>query len=117
MSRRSPSKRAPEKPAREQVTIKGNSPFAGLTVLNLSPAVAEELSYKGDATGVIVSEVAGGSLAEDAGFQKGDVIVEVNGTRVDTTKRLAGAAAANARSWQLTVQRNGHMIRSELRTG
>jgi Do/DeqQ family serine protease len=108
---------APEKPVRDPVTIKGNSPLAGLTVLNLSPAVAEELAYKGDPSGVIVSEVAGGSTAEEAGFQKGDVIVEVNGTRIDSTKRLAGAAAAAARVWQLTVERNGRLIRSELRNG
>ena len=91
--------------------------MTGLTVLNLSPAVAEELSYKGDPSGVIVSEVADGSVADQAGFQKGDVIVEVNGTRIDTTKRLAGAAAAGSRFWQLTVLRNGRLIRSELRSG
>ena len=108
---------APEKPPREAVTIKGESPFAGLTVLNLSPAVAEELGYKGDPSGVIVSEVAGGSTAEEAGFQKGDVIVDVNGSRIDSTKRLAGLAAASTRTWQLTVQRNGQRIRSQLRTG
>jgi Do/DeqQ family serine protease len=108
---------APEKPPREPVAIKGSSPFAGLTVLNLSPAVAEELGYKGDPNGVIVSEVAGGSSAEEAGFQRGDVIVEVNGSRIDSTKRLAGAAAASTRFWQLTVQRNGQRIRTEFRTG
>ena len=99
------------------MTIRGNSPFAGLTVINLSPAAAEELGYKGDPSGVIVSEVAGGSNAEEAGFQKGDVIVEVNGSHIDSTKRLAGAAGASTRFWQLIVQRNGQRIRSELRTG
>jgi Do/DeqQ family serine protease len=108
---------APEKPPREPVVVKGNSPFAGLTVLNLSPAVAEELGYKGDPSGVIVSEVAGGSNAEEAGFQKGDVIVEVNGSRIDNTRRLAEAAGAATRFWQLTVERNGQRIRSQFRTG
>ena len=34
---------APETPPREQIKIKGGSPFAGATVMNLSPAVIEEL--------------------------------------------------------------------------
>jgi S1-C subfamily serine protease len=91
--------------------------MAGLTAFNLSPAVAEELSYKGDPAGVIVSEVADGSIADQAGFQKRDVIVEVNGTRIDTTKRLTAVAASGPRFWQLTVLRNGRLIRSQLRSG
>ncbi len=35
---------APETPPRDPVTIKNDSPFAGVTVINLSPAVAEEMS-------------------------------------------------------------------------
>ena len=45
------------------------------------------------------------------------VVVEVNGTHIDTTKRLATVAAASTRFWQLTVERNGRLIRSALRTG
>ncbi len=74
---------APEKPLRDKRVIGGDSPFTGLTVLNLSPAVAEELSYQGKPDGVIVSDVAGGSNADNAGFRRGDVIVSVNGVTID----------------------------------
>ena len=65
---------APENPPRDQRTLTGDSPLTGLSVLNLSPAVADELSYAGDMQGVIVGDVSDGSPAAQAGFQKGDVI-------------------------------------------
>ena len=42
---------APETVPRDERLIAGDSPFAGLTVLNLSPAVAEEFSYRGELGG------------------------------------------------------------------
>ncbi len=108
---------APETPPRDERTLTGDSPLAGLTVLNLSPAVADELSYEGDAKGVIVSDVADGTNASEAGFAKGDLIVSVNGTAIDSTERLAGVAGAAGRSWDLTIKRDGHTIRQRLSTG
>jgi Do/DeqQ family serine protease len=102
---------APENPPRDQRTLAGDSPLAGLSVLNLSPAVADELSYNGDLKGVIVGDVTDGSPASQAGFQKGDVILLVNGTAIDTTKRLADVAAASSRTWDLTIRRGGQKIR------
>ena len=102
---------APENPPRDQRTLAGNSPLTGLSVLNLSPAVADELSYSGDPKGVIVGDVTDGSPASEAGFQKGDVILQVNGTVIDSTKRLADIAAATSRAWDLTIRRGGQKIR------
>jgi Do/DeqQ family serine protease len=106
---------APETTPRDQLAITGDSPFAGLTVVNLSPAVAEEMSYRGDPQGVVVSEVASDSIADDAGFRRGDVLLDVNGVAIDTTKRLESVAAGHPRVWQLTIQRGGQVIRSVLR--
>ncbi|WP_315855261.1 PDZ domain-containing protein [Chenggangzhangella methanolivorans] len=68
---------APENPPREQRTIGGETPFTGATVVNLSPALAEEMSLGSGLTGVAVAEVASGSIAERLGFQKGDVVRQV----------------------------------------
>jgi Do/DeqQ family serine protease len=102
---------APENPPRDQRTLKGDSPLSGLTVLNLSPAVADELSYSGDPKGVIISDVSDGSPADNAGFQKGDVVLVVNGINIDSTKSLSDAAAATSRTWDLTIRRGGQKIR------
>ncbi len=105
---------APETVARDERTIDGNSPLAGLHVVNLSPAVAEELGYGGEPTGVIVDGVADGSPAAYAGFQRGDIIAEVNGTSIDSTRTLEDVAGARTRSWSLTVKRGNQVIRQRI---
>ncbi len=49
----------------------------GITVQELTPAIASELGLKRE-TGVVVSSVEPGSPAADAGIRTGDVIQEVN---------------------------------------
>jgi Do/DeqQ family serine protease len=106
---------APETVPRDEVVLAGGSPFAGVTAVNLSPAVAEELAYGGDPEGVIVSAVAADSIAARAGFRRGDIIAEVNGLAIASTKDLESAAAEETRIWRLTIERNGRVIRSQLR--
>ena len=50
----------------------------GLTVRPLTSALAKRLEVP-DKTGLVVTEVADGSPAAEAGIQRGDVIVEANG--------------------------------------
>ncbi len=102
---------APEVPPRDRCLIGGDTAFAGLTVLNLSPAVAEELNYDGGTGGVIVGDVAEGSNAQEAGFARGDVIADVNGTTIDSTKALEDAVSEKRRYFDLTVKRDGRAIR------
>ena len=61
-------------------------------------------------SGVIISEVADGSVADRLGFQRGDRIVKINGTAVDTTKRLRTLASAQPNVWQVTIERGGKML-------
>ena len=110
-----PLQAAPEVPAREAMTILGASPLAGLTVVNLSPAVAEELAYSGATSGVIVNDVRSGSTAASFGLQRGDVIVDLNGTKIDSTKRLADLSKQQAATWTLTIKRGDQTIRRQFR--
>jgi Do/DeqQ family serine protease len=102
---------APETPPRDKRLIAGDTAFSGLTVLNLSPAVADELGYDGGTSGVIVGDVANNSNAAQAGFARGDVIAEINGTAIDSTKALAGAVAEKRRYFDLVVKRDGRAMR------
>jgi S1-C subfamily serine protease len=106
---------APEIPPREEKTIDGNSPFAGLTVDNLSPAVAEELSVSTGTEGVIVRAVEGDSLAERVGFKRGDLVLEVNNTKIADTRALARIAASQPAFWKLAVGRDGQILRMAFR--
>ncbi|MCA0401252.1 MAG: DegQ family serine endoprotease [Proteobacteria bacterium] len=98
---------APEIPARNPVTIKANSPFQGATALNLSPAVKEELSVSGIDSGVVIGDVAPGSTAEQVGFQKGDVIIAINGQRIEDTSAIEKATKGRTFLWRVTFNRGG----------
>ena len=54
----------------------------GMTLRNLTPDIAERLEMPRGARGVVVTDVEAGENAEDAGLQRGDVIVSVNGNEV-----------------------------------
>jgi len=109
---------APETPPRDTLRIKGRSPFQGAEVMNLSPAVAEELSLQSNAEGaiegVIVTDVEQDSMAANLGVQKDDIVVELNGAAIKTTRDLEKAAAQRMRSWDLTISRGGQLIRSRV---
>ncbi len=109
---------APETPPRDAIRIKGRSPFQGAEVMNLSPAVVEELSLQTDSEsvseGVIVTDVAQDSLAANLGVQKDDIVVELNGAAIKTTRDLEKAAAQRVRMWDLTISRGGQLIRSRI---
>jgi Do/DeqQ family serine protease len=105
---------APEIPARDALTIKSRSPFQGAEVMNMSPAVAEELSLESARDGVVVASVGDGSTAAEVGVQKGDIIVAVNGQKIGTTRDLERACAEQARVWDLTIKRGAETIRTQL---
>jgi serine protease Do len=55
-----------------------HGPRFGLTVESLNPAILRALGLPANTKGVAVSDVALGSIAEEAGLQMGDIIQEVN---------------------------------------
>jgi Do/DeqQ family serine protease len=101
---------APETRPRDAVTLRTRSPFAGSVALNLSPAVAEELSLDATQEGVVLSEVDPGSAAAQLGFRKGDIVVAINGERIASTRELERILATRARYWEITINRGGQML-------
>jgi Do/DeqQ family serine protease len=101
---------APEVPARDTVKLKGQSPFSGATVVNISPAVVEEMSVQGATNGVVVSDIEDGSLAQQLALQRGDVVLAVNDQKVETTRDLEKAAASRAYYWKITIGRGGQVF-------
>ncbi len=62
----------------------------GLTVKPLSPSDARRLGYDGD-EGVLVTDVKPGSIADRAGVQPDDVLLEVNQIPIESPSDLAAA--------------------------
>jgi serine protease Do len=56
----------------------------GMKVSPINPEVKERFSLRDEAKGVVVTEVAPGSTAAERGITAGDLIVEVQQTRVST---------------------------------
>jgi len=107
---------APESPARDERALTGRHPFDGATVVNLSPAVAQDLGADPFAgKGVLVTKVGQG-FALNAGLRPGDFIREVNGRPITTVADLAGLAAAGGRAWTVTIERGGQRISARFST-
>jgi len=100
----------PTSPPRDERVIAGRNPFQGATVVNLSPAVAEEVGVDPfGAKGVMVLKTGSGA-AQQVGLRPGDIIRQVNGRAIKTTGDLAGAVSVPARIWQVVVERGGQQI-------
>jgi Do/DeqQ family serine protease len=103
---------APETPPRDLIKIGGSSPFAGASVVNISPATIEDFSIANAHEGVAVVETDEGSAAAMVGIQKGDVVIALNGEKISTTRDLARVAAQKPYVWKLTINRGGQVITS-----
>ncbi len=95
---------------RDEVKIKGRSPFLGATVANLSPALADELRLDPQSEGVVITAVADGSTAQSIGFQKGDIVVSVNNQKIAKSADLDRITNTASRQWRVTIQRRGQQI-------
>jgi Do/DeqQ family serine protease len=103
---------APEIPPRDLRDLAGNNPFAGARVANLSPAVADELSIP-VAKGVVVIKTEPGFYAQ-GWIRPGDIIVEVNGEKIETTQGLEKVLGKSSRGWKMTIQRGGQLISANI---
>jgi serine protease Do len=91
--------------AEGQVTLAQDK--IGLTVVELTPSVATKLGVK-TTTGIIVTEVKPGGLAEDSGIAPGDIIKEVDGVATADVADFEKAVA---------VHKKGDILRLLLQRG
>ncbi|MFV0281862.1 MAG: DegQ family serine endoprotease [Rhodoblastus sp.] len=103
---------APETPARDPVTITTPSPFTGATLVNLSPATAEEYSVDATGKGVVVAKVEPDSQAAAFNFQRGDIVVAINDSNIETTRDLERAVGKRHYYWKVTINRGGQTLTS-----
>ena len=99
----------PEIPKADPRDIKGLNPLDGLTVANLSPALALEVGMDEMATGVMV--VGGGKSTHgiNIGWGRGDIIVEINGVKVTSSEQLVTLLKKDSHNWQIVYRRNGQL--------
>jgi S1-C subfamily serine protease len=94
--------------------VRARSPLTGATVVNASPAVADELQIDVASDGVVVADLEETSVAARVGFQKGDQILAVNGQRISATKDLDRLLRGGANYWEITISRAGRTFTTVL---
>ena len=99
---------APETVQRQDTTIDGRNPFAGVVVANLSPAVADELGMAASATGVVIIDVKDSSGQQF--FAKNDILRQVNGVPIDSVETLKRVLLQPSHGWTVALQRGGQNL-------
>ena len=79
----------------------------------MSPALADRLGGDPFATGVVVLGVSGRGYAASV-FRQNDLVVAVNGQRINSVRDLQAASASRG-PWQVTINRGGRQITGVLR--
>jgi Do/DeqQ family serine protease len=106
----------PATPAREERTFTGANPLEGATVVNISPATANELGldpFIGQ--GVLITKIARG-FAMNAGLRPGDFVRVINGREIANVRDLAAAIGGGGSTWTVTIERAGQRITAQFRT-
>ncbi len=106
-----PMEAPPEKPARDARKIKGRNPLDGVTVANLSPALAVEIGYDDTAReGVVVLKVEPARTGINLPLSPGDIILQVNDQKITSSAQLDSLMKATLGAWQISYQRGGQVL-------
>ena len=102
----------PEDPPRDLSQLDGRQPLAGASVVNMSPAVAEEMGLAEWRPGIIIVEVKPGAYAGRF-VRPGDMILAVNGQDVKNVADLKKRVASGINS--ISVGRDGTVFPVQFR--
>jgi len=101
---------APDTGATADIT--GDTRFAGTTVEVLTPALAQDMNLPFDSSGIVVSNVAQGSPADRMGLRAGDIIISIDGKRINDVGTFKSLVSTRTDGWQIVLQRGGQTIQS-----
>ncbi|UUX48683.1 Do family serine endopeptidase [Nisaea acidiphila] len=103
-------------PAPDLRDLNGQHPLAGARVANLSPAFALENDLDDMARGVVVLKVARQSPAARIGLRPGDIVLEVNGEKIDLVATLERAMLSSQNAWRISIRREGQVLTTEIKS-
>jgi C-terminal processing protease CtpA/Prc len=84
--------------------------FAHLNLAAEDRIAHRQLPRQDARDGVVVTEVENGSISQSFVFQRGDIVVSVNNTKIAVMQDLLGAISQPVRPWRLTILRGGQEI-------
>ena len=100
-----------EVPTRDERELLGIHPLDGATVVNMSPALGEELGFDPYLSGVMVMKVQRRSAAYYNRLRPGDFILSANDRLTDTTRDLNRVLDDEEGSdlWEIEIERQGRI--------
>lgn len=100
-----------ETPKRDERALEGYHPLDGASIVNLSPALGEELGFDPYLTGAMVLTVKRRTAASANGFRPGDIILAVGEREIDTTRDLESSLIGELlpEEWEIKVDRRGRI--------
>ena len=102
----------PDRKKEDQLLISGNNPLSGHIVEQLSPGLALQIDLPLNAEGVVVV----GLPNKQPGFfgvnlKEGDVLVQINDTKIQTLKDVESALSRRAQAWKISYKRGDRLFR------
>ena len=104
----------PNLPKPNILDISGNNPFNGARVANLSPAFALKEKLDDMQLGVIVLGQRRGSIADNLGLQRGDILLKINGRSIETVHDIRKALRKQRSKWKITIRRGSRILNTEI---
>ena len=100
-----------EMPLRDERDLEGVHPFNGAVIVNMSPALGEELGFDPYLGGVMVLKVVRGSAANYNRLRPGDFILDVNGTPITSSRQLESILLSEPVDvvWDVQIDRDGRI--------
>lgn len=100
-----------ETPARDERELLGIHPLDGATVVNMSPALGEELGFDPYLSGVMVLSVQRRSAASYNRLRPGDFILTVNDVKSKSTRDLERVLKSQEAGdvWEIEIDRQGRI--------
>jgi hypothetical protein len=94
----------------DEISLTTRSPLQGAKVANISPTIVDQLHLDANSEGVVVTDLVANATAANVGFQKGDIILEVNNQKIARTGDLERATREVSRLWRIKLVRGGQQI-------
>lgn len=98
-----------EVPERDERFLDGYHPLDGATIVNMSPALGEEIGVDPYVTGVMVLSLARRSASSSNGLRPADLILKLNGEDIESARQLETLliTSEDSEDWSLSIDRNG----------
>ncbi|MEP4051535.1 MAG: Do family serine endopeptidase [Litorimonas sp.] len=100
-----------ETPLRDERELGGIHPFNGASIVNMSPALGEELGFDPYLEGVMVLKVRRGSAANYNRLRPGDLVLNVNNTPITSSRQLESILLSEPVDvvWDVQIDRDGRI--------